>query len=91
MSSRPTVTEADIWNRAIRPEVGDLSAEAAREFLRIKLSDADTARVRSLSEKANEGTLSSDEQRELDYYLSVGRTLEFIKAKARLSLKDAAA
>ena len=40
--------------------------------------------------KANAGTLTADEDRELEQYLNVGRTLEFLKAKARLSLRDAA-
>ena len=91
MSTTPTVTEAEIWSRAIRPDVGDLSADAAREFLRLKLSDSDTVRVRELSTKANAGTLTTQEGGELDHYLNVGRTLEFIKAKARLSLRDRAA
>ena len=46
-------------------------------------------RVQELSAKANEGALSETETEELDNYLNVGRALEFIKAKARLSL-DAA-
>jgi hypothetical protein len=78
-------TETEIWSRAIRPEVGDLSIEAAREWLRIKLSDTDAERVRELSSKANAGTLTADEDRELEHYLNVGRSLEFLKAKGRLS------
>jgi hypothetical protein len=41
-----------------------------------------------LSDKANEGVLTSEEAEELDRYLNVGRALEFLKAKARLSLLD---
>ena len=91
MSIRPAVTEVEIWNRAIQPEVGDLPAGAAREFLRLKLSAGDMERVAELSAKAGDGTLTAEEERELDQYLSVGRALEFIKAKARLSLRGAAA
>jgi len=91
MSMRPSTTEAEIWSRAIRPDIGDMSPDAAREFLRLKISDSDAARVHELSTQANAGTLSPEEEQELDHYLSVGRTLEFIKAKARLSLRDAAA
>ena len=68
--------------------MGDLSAEAARELLRLRLSDSDAERVRTLSTKANAGDLSADETQELNYYLNVGRALEFLKAKARLSLKE---
>jgi hypothetical protein len=81
-------TEAEIWNRTICPEIGDLSPIAAREFLRCHLSGADAERVRGLSDKANAGTLSAEEENELDFFLNVARALEFLKAKARLSLQD---
>jgi hypothetical protein len=64
-----------------------LSPEAAREWLRLQLSDTDAERVRELSSKAHSGQLTSTEERELENYLNVGRTLEFLKAKARLSLR----
>jgi hypothetical protein len=81
-------TEAEIWSRTIRPEIGDLSPVVAHEFLRWHLSDADGERVRDLSEKANAGTLNAEEENELDFYLNVARALEFLKSKARLSLRD---
>ena len=86
MAVESSVTEAEIWNRTIRPDVGDLSPEAAREWLRLQLSDADAERVRELSSKANCGQLTGAEERELENYLNVGRTLQFLKANARLSL-----
>ena len=89
MNSDAAVTEVEIWDRAIRPETGDFSAAASRDLLRLRMSDADTKRVQELSDKANEGALSELEAEELDHYLNVGRALEFIKAKARLSLKAA--
>ena len=91
MSITTAASEAEIWNRAIRPEVGDLKAAAARELLRLHVADEDAARVRELSGKANAGTLSPVETEELDHYLNVGRALEFLKAKARLSLRGNAA
>jgi hypothetical protein len=86
-----TVTEVEIWSRAIQPESGNLPAAAARELLRLRLADEDQRRVRELSSKANSGSLNGGETQELDYYLNVGRALEFLKAKARLSLRDVAA
>jgi hypothetical protein len=88
MSTDSSATEAEIWSRAIRPGVGDLSPQAAREWLRLQLADSDAERVRELSRKANSGQLTGAEERELESYLNVGRTLEFLKAKARLSLRD---
>jgi hypothetical protein len=89
--SAPTVeTEAEIWNRTIQPESGTLSAEAARALLELKLRPRDVGRVNELSAKASEGALTADESRELDSYLNVGRALELLKAKARLSLRRTA-
>ena len=91
MKASVGATETEIWARTIRPDIGDLSPAAARELLRLHLANHDAERVRELSGKANSGTLSEDEERELDYYLNVGRALEFLKAKARLSLRESAA
>ena len=91
MSIATSTTEVEIWDRVIRPEIGDFSVAAAHEFLRLKLSASDLDRVRLLSAKANDGALNDDEARELDHYLNVGRTLELIKAKSRLSLRGALA
>ena len=87
MNVMTTATEAEIWGRTIRPDLGDLSAEEARVVLRWRLPEADLRRVKELSAKASEGSLSPEEAMELDNYLNVGSTLEFIKAKARLSLQ----
>lgn len=91
MSKTTATGEAEIWSRAIRPDVGDLPATAARELLRLHVAEEDATRVRELSGKANAGTLSSVETEELDHYLNVGRALEFLKAKARLSLRGSSA
>ena len=53
--------------------------------------DDDAQRVRELSTKTNVGSLNGDEEKELDNYLNVGRALEFLKAKARLSLRESSA
>ena len=91
MSTRTATTQAEIWRRAIQPDIGDLSADAARALLRLKIADEDLERDRELSDKISSDSVSDVETRELDHYLSVGRTMEFIKAKARLSLRDASA
>jgi hypothetical protein len=83
-----SATEAEIWSRTIRPEIGDLSPIAAQELLRWHLSDTDAERVRNLSGKANAGTLNAEEENELDFYLNVARALELLKSKARLSLRE---
>lgn len=82
-----TTTEVEIWRRTILPDAGDMAPEEARAVLRWALSPPDRERVRELSGKAGEGLLSDEESAELDSYLTVGSALEFLKAKARLSLR----
>ena len=89
MSLSTGQTEAEIWNRAIQPEQGSLTPDAARALLGIKLSAQDVDRINELSLKARDGTLTEIEGRELDDYLNVGRTLGLLKAKARISLRSA--
>jgi len=80
----------EIWNRAIRPQLADLSPEAAHGLLRVALSETDRLRVSELSGKANAGSLTQEEAEELEDFLDIGSALEILKAKARLSLKSAA-
>lgn len=87
MSSIVAETEVEIWNRTVDPENGNLVPEAARALLEMKLSPSDVERVNDLSARAQEGALTEIEMRELDNYLNVGRALEFLKAKARISLQ----
>jgi len=79
-------SEAQIWSRTIDPEHGSLTIEAAKALLALELSAEDQGRVNQLSAKANSGLLTPAEAIQLDRYLNVGRALELLKAKARLSL-----
>jgi hypothetical protein len=89
MSNTIAHTETAIWSRTIDPEKGNLSAAAADSLLTLRLSPADVERVNELSARAREGRLALEESAELDDYLQVGRALELLKAKARLSLRRA--
>ena len=80
-------SEAAILSRTIRPEQGDLSADAAKSFLSLSLPDSDQRRAQDLSAKASDGALTQPEELELDNYRAVGRLLELMKSKARLSLQ----
>ena len=86
--SRNAESAAEVWGRTIRPEIGDLTIEAAQDLLRLRFAEVDAERVQLLSRKANAGQLTSAEEDELDHYLSIGRALEFLKAKARQSLRE---
>jgi hypothetical protein len=87
MSLAVANTEAVILGRAIDATNGNLSPEAARSILEIKLPESDCLRLHELAEKAADATLSDNEERELENYRNVGRLLELLKSKARLSLR----
>ena len=76
-----------IWKRTIQPEAGSFTPAEARALLRLRLSSPDLDRADELASKAQAGDLTAEEERELEDYLAVGGALEFLKSKARLSLK----
>jgi len=81
--------EAAIVGRLIKPDHGDFSPEAARELLSLQFGPEDQTRMRELSLKAQDGTLTDSEQAELENYRRVGYWLGILWSKARLSLKRA--
>ena len=85
--------ESAILERAITADNESWSPEAARAILAFKLADADLRHADDLAAKARSGILTDEERQHLENYLHVGRIVEFMKAKALLSLKaqDAAA
>ncbi|MDB6039196.1 MAG: hypothetical protein JWM99_3037 [Verrucomicrobiales bacterium] len=90
MSTPIAESPSDIWMRAIKPESGDLSPEAARFFLSVKLSNVDLLRLKELSAKSRIGSINKDESQELDRYLEFGWFFDILKSKARLSLQSLA-
>ena len=83
----PASTSVAIWKRAIEPARRSLDRAAARAILNFKLATRDLHRADVLAEKAGAATLTDDEAAELENYRVVGTALEFLKAKARLTLK----
>ena len=73
-------------SRVIGTNGGTWPKEASELILQFSFPQADRDRMNVLAAKARDGQLTTDEQRELDGYMRVGRFLELIKAKARLSL-----
>jgi hypothetical protein len=82
-------SEAAIVGRLMKPDRGDFSPAAARELLSLQFGDEDQARMRELSLKAQQGTLTPSEQAEVETYRRVGYWLGILWSKARLSLKRA--
>jgi hypothetical protein len=80
-------SEAAIFSRVLQPDRATLSAAAARAILDLGFTQADQERMRQLSARDREGTLSAEEQSEINNYERVGHMLSLMKLKASLSLK----
>jgi hypothetical protein len=79
-----------IWQRTLEPQKPNLTPAAARALLRLRISPADLRRADELAAAARNRRLTRTEERELEDYRAVATALEFIKSKARLSLKRSA-
>jgi hypothetical protein len=79
-------TEAEIWLRILHPE-RELPPRVARAILGLSFPQSEVARMRELSAKARAGTLTPEEDAEMDAIERVGSILSTLKSKARLVLK----
>ena len=79
--------EAAILSRVIQPDHDGLDQAAARALLKLEFTADDRQRIHELAVKNQADELTAAERRELDDYLRVGRLLDLLGAKARLSLK----
>jgi hypothetical protein len=87
MASVLSDSEAAIFSRLIASEEGDLPEEAARSMLSWVFDERDQTRMKELLHLNQEGRLSADEESQLERYRRVGRMLDLIHSKARLSLR----
>jgi hypothetical protein len=71
----------------IQADQRELTPEAARYLLSMKLPAGDEDRVNERSAKARAGSLTSNESQELDSYLHIGFLLGVMQSKARRLLK----
>lgn len=76
-----------IMARIVHPERGDLSLAAARAILKFEFEQSDRDRMRALLAKAQSGTLTKEEQAEIEDYDRVGHLLGLMHSKARKALK----
>jgi len=75
-----------VWERAIQLG-GDLSPTTARALLRLKFSPQDEQRMQQLAAAAGAGTLTSQEEREIDTYEQLGCLLDILHSQARRAIK----
>ncbi len=76
-----------VLTEMVVPTAGDLSPEHARYVLDLDFTPAQHALVTKLSAKAQEGTLTRDEQYALDVVTFADAMLSVMQAKARASLQ----
>ena len=60
----------------------------AESILEFDFPPADVRQMNALAAKARQGTLSAAEEAQLENYRDVGRLLELLQSKARLSLQE---
>lgn len=85
----PATTETAIFERIVLPCQPGASEEAARSIIAMQFGPEDRQRMQVLAEKARQGTLSPDEEQEVDNYERVGHYLAILQSKARAALKTA--
>ena len=88
MTSAFPNSEAELLRRVVDPQRAGWSPEAAKSILTLSFSQVDQDRATELAEKAGTGAMTLEEQREMESYRHVGRFLELVKSRARLSLKS---
>ena len=86
MSATTSTSEAAIFGRLIQAERHDLPPELAQHILKTGFPADDRDRMNDLATKARAGSLTAEEERELQNYNLVGDLLALWQSKARRSL-----
>ena len=79
--------EAAILGRLVVPEELSLSPAAAEGILALEFDQADKDRMHQLAAKARAGTLTPQEQAEVEAYSRIGSLLGILQSKVRRALK----
>ncbi len=74
--------------RLIDPQRCGWSEQAAQAVLKLSFSQEDVERASELSAKAGDGTLTQQENREMESYLRLGALVDLMQSKARLYLRQ---
>ncbi len=82
---------AEVWERTIQPSQANLTPDAARYFLQLRFDAKDLGRMNELAATARTGSLTPEQEHELENYMQLGWFLDLMKSKARLSLGERAA
>lgn len=80
-------SEIAIFGRLIQAQTGDLSRDLARYLLKLGFPKPDQDRMSDLAAGNQQGSLTADEQEELQSYVRASHLLALLHSKARKSLK----
>lgn len=83
--------EAELLRRVVDPQRAGWSREVAEAILALSFPPADQERASELAQKAGADALTADERREMEDYRHVGRLIELMQSRARLSIKNLSA
>jgi hypothetical protein len=89
MAASTAISDAEILEHVVSPVKGGLPPDAARAILELQFDKGATKRIRQLLQKNNRGALAAEERITLERFLRVGKIIDLLHAKARLSLKEA--
>ena len=76
-----------LLDSVIDPLAECMTMEAARKIVALRLNDAEQAHLDRLADRANHGTLSSEEKVEYDEFLAIYHVVSLLQARARQLLK----
>ena len=76
-----------ILDRVIEPQAGGFSNEHAQYVLSLDFSPEQQTRYAELSDKVQNGTLSEQDEAELDEFIAANALLTILQSKTRMSLK----
>jgi hypothetical protein len=84
-----THSETAIFERVVLPDSPKLPLEVARYLLSLGFGPEDKERMRILSAKAREATLSASEEDEIEGYERIGHYLAILQSHARVAVREA--
>lgn len=83
------MAHADVLRKVFDLGGHGMTRSLAEDILALDFPQYDADRVAGLNVKANEGTLTENEEAELEAYINVGDLLAFWQSKARQALRQA--
>jgi len=81
---------ADVLRRVFDLSGHGMTRALAESILELDFPEVDAARINELNARANEGTLSTEEEAELETYINVSDLLAYWQSKARQALQHRA-